>query len=497
MSLRTLNQRRATLTADGESAASNLRSPRKPLPRAVVALLSALLLTAGVRDLRAESEPTPRDVAARLRDAASERKLAYKLTEPREVEAILGPPISIDTGNDGDMRLLHADYAGAKAIYGRMRDEAAPFTLLYITAKDPEGSATNTGPLPGGYEIDIGRNRQVVLRNADDLNKLGAFWGLAGVSLANCDLREHGKRLSLMGFDSRTIWPPPERMPTSFDPAVLLENGKNPGLGVRKLHAKGIDGRGVRMAIIDQPMKPTHGEFAAGIETYKEIGIPWNIEPQMHGPPVASIAIGKTCGTAPRAALAYYAVPMWNLDNQPYCQVIETILKKNRDLKPSERIRVVSISTGMFSHSANLERWRKVVKRAHDEGLLLVTCAQDVLRFGTLTRTPGKDADDPASYTAAKYVPGPEALLVPTGGRTTASHFGDDLYTYWADGGLSWAAPYLAGLTTLAWQVDPTIPPTTITTMLRATARQTRAGWIVDPEGFIDAVQRRRDGKGG
>ena len=85
-----------------------------------------------------------------------------------------------------------------------------------------------------------------------------------------------------------------------------------------------------------------------------------------------------------------------------------------------------------------------------------------------------------------------KALLVPASGRTTASHYGPGVYTYWTRGGLSWATPYLAGVAVLAYQVDPDITPARIIELLQKTAVRTDAGRIIHPEAFIEAVQRGR-----
>lgn len=73
-----------------------------------------------------------------------------------------------------------------------------------------------------------------------------------------------------------------------------MEFGKDPSLGVRSLHAAGVDGRGIAIAIIDHDLQPGHQEYRERIKLYDTtfaIG-----EPSMHGPAVASIAVGKTVG---------------------------------------------------------------------------------------------------------------------------------------------------------------------------------------------------------
>ena len=54
--------------------------------------------------------------------------------------------------------------------------------------------------------------------------------------------------------------------------AALLEECKDPGLGVRSLQARGITGRGVNIAILDQPLLTDHPEFADRIAAYYDTG---------------------------------------------------------------------------------------------------------------------------------------------------------------------------------------------------------------------------------
>ena len=60
---------------------------------------------------------------------------------------------------------------------------------------------------------------------------------------------------------------------------------------------------------------------------------------------------------------------------------------------------------------------------------------------------------------------------------------------------MSWAAPYIAGLAALAFQVNPDVQPQTIVEQLVKTATPTEAGPIVNPRAFIESVKASR-GKG-
>ncbi len=443
--------------------------------KAALILVPLLLFTVSV--FANSKVDTKSDIADIVRRAAAEGKLAYKLSTTEELKALLGPASKEAKKNDGGMEILDITFSDVKARFGRMRDYSTPMTLLWIKA--------------GRREIDIGQERQIVLRNEKDLNRFDSFLGFANVSLARLDLREHLELLDKMPFDGQTLWPESDKMPDGFDPVTLLEEGKNPGLGIRSLHKQGIDGRGITIAIIDQPLLRDHVEYADRLTEYEPVGLLTAMtSPQMHGPPVCSIAVGKTCGVAPKALLRYFAVQMWVPDNKPYCYVIDKLIDFNKDKDITQQIRVVSISTGMFSQQASFDRWQETLARAEKNGILVVTCHPAFLQYGTLERVPGKDPNEPSSYRRGRYGRKEKVLHIPAGNRTIASHRGPDVYTYTRTGGMSWAAPYLAGLAALAYQVNPEIDPKTIIDLWLKTATQNdTVPMIVNPVDFIEAVR--------
>ncbi len=114
-------------------------------------------------------------------------------------------------------------------------------------------------------------------------------------------------------FDLSTVWP--EKLPEGFDPAKIMELGKNPGLGVRQLQAKGVTGKGIGIAIIDQTLLPEHVEYKDQLRYYEELGPSTNQQmASVHGPAVASIAVGKNVGVAPEADL-YFLCANWKQVN--------------------------------------------------------------------------------------------------------------------------------------------------------------------------------------
>lgn len=413
----------------------------------------------------------------KIKQGIDSGKIAYKLTEPEEIFDLLGSPQNRKESRDGGMLLLEIQYNQISILFGKMSGRSAPFTLLRIT--------------DNGEKVDIGENSKISLRTKADLVKFDTFWGFQNVSLAALDLREEEKLLRAMTFDTLTEWPSEDRLPSGFDPVRMIEEGKNPGLGIKTLHKQGIDGRGVGLAIIDQKLLLGHEEYTSSIVRYDAGGL-GRQSYQMHGPPVASIAVGKSLGVAPAAELTYFAVPMWENDNLHYVRAIRRVFELNERLPELEKIRVISISSGGFSSQNGYEEWKKVLLQSESRGIYVVTCDNSFLTYGVLSLIPGKDPDLPGSYQRGIYHHEDDLIRVPTGNRTIASHRGEHVYTYEINGGMSWGAPYIAGLAALAFQVNPDVTPKEITRCLLETVVQTQAGPVVNPAGFIKKIREKK-----
>ena len=60
-------------------------------------------------------------------------------------------------------------------------------------------------------------------------------------------------------FNEETVFP--EEVKERLGPELLMELGKNPGLGLRRLHEQGVTGKGVGIAVIDQVLYTGHPEY--------------------------------------------------------------------------------------------------------------------------------------------------------------------------------------------------------------------------------------------
>lgn len=334
--------------------------------------------------------------------------------------------------------------------------------------------------------------------------------------VSHFDLQNKGDILSEVTFDSFTVWP--ERLPEPFDPEQIMETGKNPGLGIRALHGKGITGKGVSIAIVDQALNPDHQEYADNLMNYELLHCCDGGRAQMHGSAVTSIAVGKNCGVAPDADVYYiastfgrYGVGGMKINLNYMADSIDRILEINTLLPEEKKIRVISISRG-FTSERGADAVRSAIERAKEAGVFVITTApEDNYGFSLmgLGKEPTADPDDVSSYAPGHFwseyfyngemADASKMLLVPMDARTYASCNGTTGYEFGASGGLSWSVPWLAGLYALCLQTDDELTPERFieaafeTGTVQTTEYQGESyelGTIVNPAALIEELER-------
>ncbi|MCP4220542.1 MAG: S8/S53 family peptidase, partial [bacterium] len=304
------------------------------------------------------------------------------------------------------------------------------------------------------------------------------------------DLKDKYDVLLKCTFNTLTQWPQTEKMPVKFNPSGIIAMGMEPGLGIRELHKQGITGKGVNVAIIDYPFRRSHQEYADKVVGFfltngKDTGTMG--KPATHGTATASLLVGEKCGVAPGAMLYFFGAES-SPDYAPIVAGVLQIIQFNKDRKLKERIRVLSISIGFKENMKHLNEFKKAIKIAEKSGITIVFCRESFSGFGC---PPYMDRDDPSNYNICYYMEGfkdelsPGTLYLPCDHRSTACEQGDTEYTYWGDGGLSWAAPYLAGVITLGYQVDPNLKQDKILQYIRETGNPFNRGVIINPVAFI------------
>jgi hypothetical protein len=338
-------------------------------------------------------------------------------------------------------------------------------------------------------------------------------------NLSGLDLARSLDGLLYSTFDTKTVWPPADKLPVGFDPHTIMELGKDPGLMVRQIQAQGITGSGVGIAILDQPMLVDHQEYSSQLKDYEEINIDPGTGSQLHGPAVSSIAVGKTVGVAPQADLYFIAVwpgtfmgtGKFDYDFSYLATAVRRILQINRSLPGSHKIRVISISLSWHPDQKGYADMLAAVNDAKKAGIFVIsmslhdTYGWNMMGMGRSLLADPNDFSSytvPATWSGSNFDPqyfAPGTLLIPIDARTIASPTGPQDYVFYRQGGLSWTAPYLAGVYALACQVDPQITPQKFWSTALSTGRAARiehngkqypSGVLLDPQALLAALQK-------
>lgn len=337
--------------------------------------------------------------------------------------------------------------------------------------------------------------------------------------IANLDFSGSLDVLNDSNFDSKTKWPSSDKLPAGFSVDQIMEFGKDPGLGIRALHDKGITGRGIGIAIIDQTLLVDHEEYVNQLQIFEDgagIESGW-LETSMHGPAVASIAVGKTVGVAPDADLYFItmgdcnnAFMMESSDFTCLAKDILRIIEINKDLPEGRKIRVISMSIGWRNGNTGFDEIMEAVEKAKEAGIFVISTSI-YLTYGYningMDRPPMADPNDyssylPGNFWADDFYSGAQTLdqtlLIPMGARTTASPNGFTDYVHYSRGGWSWIVPYLAGVYALACQVNPEITPevfwvaalkTGRTIQVEHEGKQYAFGLILDPAALLEEIK--------
>lgn len=320
----------------------------------------------------------------------------------------------------------------------------------------------------------------------------------------------------VLNFDSKTKFPPAGKLPKGFSPKKILANGKNPGLGVRALHKKGITGKDVNVAIIDQSLLLDHEQYADRVRYYWQDATYQRSDASMHGAAVTSILAGKTVGVAPQANIYYWAGKFEETNSafnaQPIAEALKNILRQSFELvdenHPELAIRVVSISRGFDEQDYGSAEFNQAVKELDEHGIAVFT-TNDV---AALSRTHSLSSPDGTDYCRPMTWWNKEELshyydlqdpLVPMDFRVTAAPNGAQDYVHYTQGGLSWAVPYLAGLYALGVQVYPDLTKDVFLQAVRDTADTKEcsyqgtsftARYVVNPTALINRLQKFAQG---
>ena len=329
---------------------------------------------------------------------------------------------------------------------------------------------------PGTFTRNPKANAELYKEIKKDLQIEDLFADINGidlqcVDLSQFDLRDYKEELFLASFNSETVWPEDSQLPDSFKPEELMASAFKPSLGIDSIHQLGIKGQNIGVAILDHILLCDHVEYKDNLKMYYEVNL--NNLPDSyyishyHGSAVTSIAAGQNVGVAPEADIYYiydYSTSGRTEEVKSaelLAENIMRIIEVNEQLPADNKIRVISYSSGIPDDNEVLN---EAILKARENKIEFIYSGLFDDVFSGLRKLPYKDGDDiesfvPVTTELQRYQNNHQRLAyidkiaVPFQGITTAGASNTDDYVYYGAGGVSWAAPYLAGLYALCCEV--------------------------------------------
>lgn len=337
--------------------------------------------------------------------------------------------------------------------------------------------------------------------------------GLCGKDVSKIDMGNlspaNFRRLT---FDSETIFS--DEQIKKFHPEKLLERGKSFSRGMERLHAKGIDGKGTTIGIIDSCFDSSIAEFDSRVVQHlvfeKENGKDFVFYREyreedgdgFHGKTTASLAAGNECGVAPNARMYLFGIA----EGTSWGEAKEAILKYIIDN---------NIELDIISMSADIEtskEGQEILDKLEDKGCTFLDSSKfwkdfswgrpsddgKVVLIDELMKTMSNMQYDENSRSGKVLKNMPNTVILPCTERTSLQIGKKKGYKYNGSVcGASFAIPQIAGLFAIARQIDPLILYNEFIEIVKNPERLNSEGMMyVDSEEIVKKIQERSKTKG-
>ena len=305
---------------------------------------------------------------------------------------------------------------------------------------------------------------------------------LRGKNLQGFNLSDRIYDIEHSIFDNYTKWSEMKNIP--YKPLQILNINADPGMNIKKIHKKGITGKGITIAIIDQYFTVDHLEFKNRIKHIASFPDIQNDYNSYHGPAVTSIAIGKNIGVAPEATVVYFSAESTNKNKELTCQYeVEAMEALIHYILEGNIVHALSISSGANRSRPYYQEYLKCRNELSKLGVAIFSTDMFMhdseyffygLKKEQNLNPNNEEFFEPISWNdwIIKMNNFPEILidyeiylennqnsqypiLLPLDGATTvAGNLSDENYCFKFVSGGSWLPPYLAGIYALCCQVD-------------------------------------------
>jgi hypothetical protein len=360
-----------------------------------------------------------------------------------------------------------------------------------------------------------------------DYKSYDIMFGVWQLDYRSCDVSALNfsrslEELLFVTFDSKTVWPPADNLPAEYDPQQVLAWGMSPGLGIAQLHAQGVTGSGIGIALIDFQALADHVEYAGQLRHYEEaadVAEAWpvvNYAPPYgagRGTALASLLVGQNTGIAPGADLYYFAVSECRdaearTHFKCLAEGIRRVIVFNEQLPAERKIRILVTPIGFSIGAGGFEDASDAAKAAADAGIVVLHPGSAQFKYLLMGRSPIADPERFDSYgpelleakgyfenVTGKFF---DQLYVPADGRTLASPSGPSDYVFVRQGGKGEALSFIAGMYALALQIRPDLTPKDFWRLALESSTDIKIthnnknytfGPMINPAGLIQAIQ--------
>ena len=216
---------------------------------------------------------------------------------------------------------------------------------------------------------------------------------------------------------------------------------------IEQLHAKGIEGQNMEVAVIDYSFETLHNEIKEELVSYTNLS---DNRPHYHGTVVSSLLCGKNIGVAPKAKLHFYGisqgVPTEEKQINDVIKSLEDIYEKNKN---GANIRIVNLSSSM--HRKN-EEFFELSNKLKEQGCYVIDSIDFHKYYTPINIDPNTNEYYYGIWQNKELDKIKSLIGIPTGSMIPLHETQDD-YQYCGDASVSWSIPVLSGLFTLALQI--------------------------------------------
>lgn len=298
-------------------------------------------------------------------------------------------------------------------------------------------------------------------------------WCYRDISSAIFSQEVTADTLNKISFDDKTEFP--VKLPVGYEPEKLLKETRKVPLGIELLHAKGVSGQGMSVAIIDSAFLPHVETERAGFYYYEHSKI---ASEHFHGLLTSTILAGKKLGIVPNAKCYFYTMSQMTAERDG--ELVDGLKKIYEQVSKGEKICVVSLS--MPYPKSTKDEYYEVVEKLKEADCQVIDSVEfnkdficgrftsaDVLNLEYVDLNDWQKEGEWQQTIESR-------IVIPSAGRALPLWGTEDRYHYCAQSGVSWSIPMLAGLYCLAKQMNPDVEYQEFVRLIKETAYKNKSG---------------------